>query len=229
MKCQTAQTLISSRVPGAYFAWLIPHLRQALSRSWRRKGFDMDSTNISPSIRVYPSQYVSPWTMKDGTQITLRPIRPEDEPLMVKFHGTLSDRTVYLRYFGSLSLAMRTAHERLVRICFSDYEREMVLVAEYKDPQTGELHILAVGRLNRLQAADKEAEVAVMVSDQYQHRGLGTELLRRLIQIARDQNLCRLVAEMLRDNLAIQTTFRKLGFRLRMMDDPASVLAVLDL
>jgi acetyltransferase len=189
----------------------------------------MDSTNPSPVIRVYPSQYVSPRTMKDGTQITVRPIRPEDEPLMVKFHGTLSDRTVYLRYFSSLSLATRTAHERLVRICFSDYEREMVLVAEYKDPQTGELHILAVGRLNRLQVAGKEAEVAVMVSDQYQHRGLGTELLRRLIQIAREQNLCRLVAEMLRDNLAIQTIFRKLGFRLHMMGDPASVRAVLDL
>jgi len=189
----------------------------------------MDSTNTSPAIRVYPSQYVSPRTMKDGTQITVRPIRPEDEPLMVKFHGTLSDRTVYLRYFSSLSLAMRTAHERLVRICFSDYEREMVLVAEYKDPQTGELHILAVGRLNRLQGADKEAEVAVMVSDQYQHRGLGTELLRRLVQIARERNLCRLVAEMLRDNLAIQTIFRKLGFRLNMMGDPALVLAVLEL
>jgi len=147
---------------------------------------------------------------------------------MVKFHGTLSDRTVYLRYFGSLSLARRTAHERLVRICFSDYECEMVLVAEYKDPQTGELHILAVGRLNKLQA-DKEAEVAVMVSDQYQHRGLGTELLRRLIHIARDQNLCRLVAEVLRDNLVIQTIFRRLGFRLHLMGDPASVQAVLDL
>ncbi len=188
----------------------------------------MDSTDTSPVIRVYPSQYVSPWTLKDGTQVTVRPIRPEDESLMVKFHGTLSDRTVYLRYFGSLSLARRTAHERLVRICFSDYECEMVLVAEYKDPQTGELHILAVGRLNKLQA-DKEAEVAVMVSDQYQHRGLGTELLRRLIHIARDQNLCRLVAEVLRDNLVIQTIFRRLGFRLHLMGDPASVQAVLDL
>ncbi len=186
----------------------------------------MGTTNPNPSIRVYPSQYVSPWTMKDGTQVTIRPIRPEDEPLMVKFHGTLSDRTVYLRYFSSLSLAMRTAHERLGRICFNDYEREMVLVAEYKDPRTGELHILAVGRLNKLQE-DREAEVAVVVSDQYQHRGLGTELLRRLIQIARDQNLCRFVAEVLRDNLAIQTIFRRLGFRLHLMRDPAWVQAVL--
>jgi acetyltransferase len=166
--------------------------------------------------------------MKDGTQVTLRPIRPEDEPLMVKFHGTLSDRTVYLRYFCSLSLAQRTAHERLVRICFSDYEREIVLVAEHRHPQTGELRILGVGRLNKLQA-DKEAEVAVMVSDQCQHRGLGTELLSRLIKIAKDENLSRIMAEVLRDNLAIQTIFKRLRFHLRLLGDPTSVQAVLDL
>src|SRR5262249_40146154 len=71
-----------------------------------------------PAIRPYPTQYVSDWTMKDGQVVTIRPIRPEDEPLMVQFHSTLSDRTVYLRYFASLSLSSRIAHERLLRICF---------------------------------------------------------------------------------------------------------------
>jgi acetyltransferase len=165
--------------------------------------------------------------MKDGTQVTIRPIHPEDEPLMVKFHGTLSDRTVYLRYFCSMSLAHRTTHERLVRICFGD-EREMVLLAEHRDPQTGELRILGVGRLNKLQA-DKEAEVAVLISDQCQHQGLGTELLRRLIKIAKDEKVSRIMAEMLRDNLAIQTIFKRLGFRLRLLGDPTSVQAVLEL
>src|SRR5947207_12103961 len=100
--------------------------------------------------------------MKGGIEVTIRPIRAEDEPLMITFHKTLSDRTVYLRYFSSLSLARRTAHDRLVRICFSDYEREMVLVAEHRDPETGELHILGVGRLNKLQS-DKAAELALLV------------------------------------------------------------------
>jgi acetyltransferase len=62
-----------------------------------------------PAIRPYPLQYVSPWTMKDGTQVTIRPIRPEDEPLIVKFHETLSDRSVYLRFFSSLSLSRRVS------------------------------------------------------------------------------------------------------------------------
>ena len=66
-----------------------------------------------PAIRPYPTQYVSKWTMKDGREVTIRPIRPEDEPLMAEFHRTLSDRTVYLRYFASLSLSARIAHERL--------------------------------------------------------------------------------------------------------------------
>ena len=126
-----------------------------------------------PAIRPYPLQYVSTWTMKDGNPVTIRPIRPEDEPLMVKFHETLSDRSVYLRYFCSLSLSRRVAHERLLRICFGDYDREMALVAERTDPATGERRIMAVGRMNKLHGKN-EAEVAVLVSDQYQKLGLGT-------------------------------------------------------
>jgi len=166
--------------------------------------------------------------MKDGTQITIRPIRAEDEPLMVNFHKTLSDRTVYLRYFSSLSLSRRTGHERLFRICTCDHQTEIVLVAEHKNLQTGEPHILGVARLNKL-PANNEAKVAGLVSDQYQHRGLGTELLRQLIKIAREEKRSRLTAEMLRDNFPIQIIFKRLGFRLRLLGDFASVQAILEL
>jgi acetyltransferase len=178
--------------------------------------------------RPYPLQYVSTWTMKDGNQVTLRPIRPEDEPLMVKFHETLSDRSVYLRYFCSLSLSRRVEHERLLRICFGGYDREMVLVAERTDPASEERRIIAVGRMNKLHAGN-EAEVAVLVSDQYQKLGLGNELLRRAIQIARDEKLTRVSAEMLPDNIAMQIITKRLGFRVRAGEDPTSVRAFLDL
>jgi len=181
-----------------------------------------------PAVRPYPAQYVASWVMKKGTEVTLRPIRPEDEPLMAKFHETLSDRSVYLRYFCSLSLRSRVAHERLVRICFVDYDREMALVADHKDPNTGQHRILGVGRLIKLHARN-EAELAVLVSDQYQNRGLGMELFRRLVQIARDEKLSRVVAEVLRDNFGMLTICKRLGFRLRMMDDPAAITAFLDL
>ena len=181
-----------------------------------------------PAIRPYPSQYVSTWTMKDGTPVTIRPIRPEDEPLMVKFHETLSDRSVYLRFFASLSLSRRVSHERLLRICFGDYDREMALVAECTDPATGERRIIAVGRMNRLHSGN-EAEVAVLVADRYQKLGLGNELLRRVVQIARDEKLSHLSAEMLTDNIAMQLIFRRNGFLIRAGEDLTSVRAFLDL
>ena len=181
-----------------------------------------------PAIRPYPSQYVSQFTMKDGAEVMLRPIRPEDEPLMGEFHETLSDRSVYMRYFSSLSLSSRVAHERLVRICFVDYDRVMALVVDHKDTATGQHRILGVGRLIKLHAKN-EAEVAILVSDQFQKQGLGIELLRRVVQIARDEKLSSVSAEMLRDNLTVQSIFKAVGFRLRLLADSSSVSAVLDL
>src|SRR5208337_4613946 len=95
-----------------------------------------------PAIRPYPVKLVSNWKMKDGKEVVIRPIRPEDEPLMITFHEKLSERSVYLRYFQPLKLTQRTAHERLTRICFIDYNREMALVAEHKN-EVGEPELLA--------------------------------------------------------------------------------------
>src|SRR5271157_1922811 len=114
-------------------------------------GADVDADRLPRlAIRPYPTQYVAPWTAPDGLAVTIRPIRPEDEPLIVRFHEKLSENTVYLRYFQSLNLSRRIPHERLTRICFIDYDREMALVADYKDPETGEHEIIAMGRLSRL-------------------------------------------------------------------------------
>jgi len=180
------------------------------------------------AIPPYPANYVSTWTIKNGTEVTIRPIRSEDEPLMVKFHQTLSDRSVYLRYFCSLSLSRRVAHERLVRICFGNHDREMVLVAQRTDPGTRDREIIAVGRMNKLRAGN-EAEVAVLVSDQYQKLGLGHELLRRVVEIAREEKLRRVSAEILPDNLAMQIIMKRLGFCVRRTKDLRWVRAVLDL
>jgi len=120
------------------------------------------------------------------------------------------------------------AHERLARICFVDYDRVMALVVEHKNRATGQHLILGVGRLIKLNARN-EAEVAILVSDQYQKQGLGIELLRRTVQIARDEKLGSVSAEMLRDNLTVQRIFKKVGFRLRSLADSSSISAVLDL
>lgn len=179
------------------------------------------------AIRPYPVQYVGEWKLKDGTPVTIRPIRPEDEPLMVQFHHTLSERSVYLRYFCSLSLSTRVEHERLVRICFASYDRGFALVADRKNPETGQHEVLGVGRFSAINRF--EAEAAVLVSDQWQGRGLGTELLARVARVAREEKLQRLSGEILRDNLATQAIFKKVGFKLSMTDDPSSVSALLKL
>lgn len=167
------------------------------------------------------------WTMKSGVQIEIRPIQTEDEQRMIKFHKGLSERTVYMRYFESLSLDVRTAHPRLARICFADPQRETVLVALCGESQSDDKKIAAVGRLTKLPDSS-DAEVALLVLDEFQSGGLGTELLRQLIQAARDQQISRIEAEMLRDNLAIQRVLKKFGFRLR-LTDPRSLRAVLSL
>jgi len=179
------------------------------------------------AIRPYPAQYVWEWKMKDGTPVTIRPIRPEDEPLMVQFHRTLSERSVYLRYFCSLSLSTRVEHERLVRICFGSYDRGFALLADRKNPETGHHEVLGVGRFSAIHRG--EAEAAVLVSDQWQGRGLGTELLAVVARVAREEKFKRLSGEILRDNLATQAIFKKVGFKLRSMEDPSSISALLEL
>jgi acetyltransferase len=181
-----------------------------------------------PAIRPYPLQYVDHWKMKDGNDIIIRPIRPEDESLLVKFHQTLSDRSVYLRYFCSLSLSRRVAHERLLRICFGDYDREMGLVAEVPEAGTVERKIIGVGRLSKLRARN-DGEVSVIITDQYQGLGLGHELLRRILEVARDEKLGRVYGEMLPDNMAMQAIMRRLGFKVRSDDDMTSLRACLEL
>jgi acetyltransferase len=193
--------------------------------------FDKDTTEEQLprlAVRAYPTKYVAKWTMKNGEEITIRPIRPEDEPEMVRFHETLSDRTVYLRYLQLLKLSQRVTHERLTRICFIDYDREIALVAERNNPETGASEIMAVARIQKLQGTN-EAEFAIVLSDAWQGQGLGAELLNRVIQIARDEKIKRLRADILADNITMQKVCEKYGFRLkRDLTDP-TVDAQLDL
>ncbi len=191
-------------------------------------GPEVTTEHLPPfAIRPYPIQYVSSWLMKNGEPLVIRPIRPEDEPLMVEFHQKLSERTVYLRYFQPLKLSQRVAHERLRRICFTDYDREMVLVGEHKS-KGDESEIVAVGRLSKLHRRD-EAELAVLIHDRFQHLGIGTELFRRLIAIARNENLRRLHSTILAENREMRAICQKLGFLLRADVEDGTVRAQLDL
>src|SRR5215471_2849396 len=170
-----------------------------------------------PAIRPYPAQYVSQWQPAGGPIFTIRPIRPDDEPLMVDFHHQLSEMSVYMRFFLPVKLDVRTAHERLFTKCFIDYDREMALVAEYTDA-SGERHLAGIARLVR-KHSDNSAEVAFLVADKFQNRGLGTHLLEQSMNVARKEGIRALEASTLSDNFNMKDMFARAGFRFSPPED----------
>lgn len=174
-----------------------------------------DSALPRSAIRPYPSQYVSEWQAGD-MKFTIRPIKPDDEPLVVEFHHELSDQSVYLRYFHPVKLDVRVAHERLIQKCFIDYDRELALVAEHSDG--GVRHIAGIARMVR-NHSDQGAELAFIVADKYQNRGLGSHLLGCLIAVARREGVAYVEGAMLAENYNMKDMFSRAGFRFGVPSD----------
>jgi acetyltransferase len=173
-----------------------------------------DESLPRPAIRPYPTEYMFRGELRDGSPIAIRPIRPEDEPAMVAFHGVLSDQSVRMRYLAGLKLDERTAHERLVRICFTDYDRELALVAE-RQAAGGERQIIAVGRLSRERVRGATgAEFSLLVADAWQGRGAGGQLLSRLIEVADREGIGSIYADVLEANVRMQRLCARLGFEI---------------
>ncbi|HVT07491.1 MAG TPA: bifunctional acetate--CoA ligase family protein/GNAT family N-acetyltransferase [Polyangia bacterium] len=170
------------------------------------------------AIRPYPAAYTWAGQLRDGTPIRIRPIRPEDEPALVTFHATLSEQSVRMRYAQSMTLDQRTTHQRLIRVCFTDYDRELPLVVERvagAGAPTDAPLILALGRLSRrrVRAAD-DAEFSLLVGDPWQGQGIGRQLLARLVEVAAHEGITRVHAEILEANLRMQRLCASLGFHL---------------
>jgi len=136
----------------------------------------------------------------------------------------LSERSVMMRYTHRIALSERVAHDRLVRICFNDFDRELALVADHVDPYTGELEIMAVGRMTKVPGTE-DAQFAILVADTFQRRGLGEELLRRLMAVAKEEKIRHLQAEFLIENSVTRRMCEKLGFRLEKVADQGLVKA----
>ncbi len=162
------------------------------------------------AIRPYPNQYVAPWTMKNGHQVIIRPIRAEDEMMMRGFHASLSDKTVYMRYLSPMMLSARITHERLARMTHNDYDREIALVVEGREQD--ERAILGVARLSKLRGTNEDARFTMLISDKYQGQGLGKELMKRIIQIGRNEKIKNIIAMMSPDNLTMRELCRAVGF-----------------
>jgi acetyltransferase len=158
------------------------------------------------AIRPYPDEYVRTAMLKDGTEITLRPIRPEDEPGWHAFVKSCSQRSLWLRF---RYLFKETTHEMAARYCFVDYDRSMAIVAEIE--QAGQKQIIGVGRLVA-DADHHDAEYAVLVADAWQGRGLGTVLTAFCLEICNSWGVDQVSVETTTDNKKMANIMRRFQF-----------------
>jgi acetyltransferase len=187
-----------------------------------------DSNLESIDSHSFISNYNKTWVMKNGVEVFIRPIFPEDENLMAKFHASLSDTSVYLRYFHNIPLNYRISHERLSKICTTDPKQEMVLVVIDKNTENKEEKIVGVGRLVKLPTVNV-GEFAIVISDDHQKLGLGTKLLGELVEIGKLADLDQITGDILPENQGMQKASRKIGFSLKYSIEDHVVKALINL
>jgi acetyltransferase len=163
-------------------------------------------------ITPYPSQYESYHTLKDGTVVLLRPIRPEDEPLMFELFNTFSKKTIAYRFFHFIKV---TTHEQLTRFTQIDYDREIAIIAVRQPP--GRERILGVGQVI-FEPREEKAEFAAMIGDPWQGKGLGAKLMEVCISIAKERGVKLLWGEVIFENRPMINLFKKMGFNIEKRD-----------
>jgi acetyltransferase len=166
------------------------------------------------ALRPYPGKYVKQVSLRDGSNVLLRPIKPEDEPLWMEMLASCSKETIYsrFRYFFHWQ-----SHEVAIRYCYIDYDREIAIVAEIDD---GGRKLVGVGRL--IADPDHESvEYAVLITDAWQNRELGRIITEYCMEIAQRWNLKRIVAHTTSDNRPMLSVFEKCGFTLTYGSDAA--------
>ncbi len=177
--------------------------------------------NSCPShltICPYPCHYIATEHMKNGTVYTVRPIRPEDEPLLYQFFSELSEHTIRMRFFRTVK---EISHEEMVRYCHVDYDREVALVAELE--VEGYKKIIGVAAITQF-IDGESAEMSFLVADRYQGQGIGKTLAKYCLIVAKEKNLKRLEMTILRENKPMIGLAKSIGFSQISSDDPDLVM-----
>jgi len=185
-----------------------PDFRAELLHAAKRRRIVYPNQIMPPPHAVYPAELESTFRLKNGLEVLVRPIRPDDEPLMREMFYEFSERTVYLRYHAAIK-AM--PHNKLQVFCNVDYDTEMALIAVLGPP--GNERVIGVGRY-MTDAAKESAELAFTVTDEFQRNGLGTCLFERLIGIARDRGIRRFHAYVLVENSGMLKIFHRSGLNI---------------
>ncbi len=173
-------------------------------------------------ISPYPKKYEMPWSLENGQEVLLRPIKPEDEPMWLEMFQSFSEEAIRYRFFQILK---DTPHEVRVRYCNIDYDREIAIIAELTE--NGRRKILGVTRLS-IESDGKSGEMAFIVTDYWQGLGLGTKMVDYVLDIAKEKGVEEVYAIMLRDNYRALSLTKKMGFNLEYLND-GTVKGILDL
>ncbi len=164
-------------------------------------------------LRPYPERYIKKTTLSDGTETMLRPIKPEDEPMWLEMLGSCSKEAIYSRFRYNFHF---DSHEVATQFCYIDYARELAIVAEIEEE--GRRKLIGVGRL--IGDPDLElVEYAILITDAWQGKDLGKTLTEYCVEIARINNFKKVFAETTKDNKAMISVFKKLGFKVHFDED----------
>ena len=181
---------------------------------------DGSSTSPPPLPPGYPTELERTWVAADGTAVTLRPLRPDDLDRELEFIRGLSGETLRLRLQYSVTGVTREVAERLVVL---DY-RDTLAIGAFIAGEAGAV-LIGVARYARNAGTD-EAEFAIVVTDAWQGRGVGTELMRSLGRGAKANGIASLVGESVATNHRILDWARRFGFEARTTPDSGGILRV---
>jgi len=175
----------------------------------------LDGSPESPHLVItpYPARFVAPWKLSDGTEVLMRPIKPEDEGRIDEMLASMTREALSSRFFEGIP---EFTHERLVRFTNIDYEREIAIVAELADA-SGK-RILGVGRL-MVDPEGNTGEFTVIVHNEFQGKGLGFKLVDIIIGIAQDKGLSQIWGTVTTDNTRMLELTQALGFSAVSQDD----------
>ena len=202
---ERAMELISVAHP-KFRPWL---LKEAKARNL----IYQDQAYIPGEKGQYPEELETLRTTRKGLEILLRPVRIADEPLLKEFFHSLSDQSIYRRF---ISVRTDMPHERLQEFVVIDYTKETVILAVIEHEE--QPIVIGVGQYG-IDESTHTAEVALVVRDDHQNQGVGTELLSYLTYLAKRKGLLGFSAEVLVDNQAMLHLFEQGGFAIEKRRD----------
>ncbi len=182
-----------------------PKFRKRLLEGAKKLNYIYRDQMLMPEEAVYPEELEATMVTKDGVELLVRPVRPTDEEMLSDMFYDLSDQAIINRFFSMLK---SMPHRRLQQFCCIDYQQEMSLVAITKEGPKQK--IVGVGSYH-LNPATHRAEIAFLVADAWQGKGIGTHMMQSLVKIAKSKNIMGLTAEVMRDNVAMIALMHKSG------------------